>query len=113
MFEWLARRRAIATWTDQPRIDAAKPPVRAMTGRYALLFTYLENRYADCVVLTFAQIEDVLGFALPDQARCDRDWWADAGADDTGPRQSDAWRLASRTALPNFPAQIVAFDRAF
>jgi hypothetical protein len=112
MFEWFARRRLIATRTDDRHVDAAKPPMRAMTGKYALLYKYLENRYANSVVLTFAQIEDLLGFALPDQARRDRDWWVDTEAIDAGPRYSDAWRLASRTALPNLPAQIVAFDRA-
>jgi len=112
MFEWFARRRMTATRTDDRHVEAAKPPLRAMTGKYVLLYTYLENRYANSVVLTFAQIEDLLGFALPDQARRDRDWWTDADGIDAGPRYSDAWRLASRTALPNLPAQIVAFDRA-
>ena len=50
-----------------------------MTGKYLLLYKYLENRYANTVVLTFAQIEDLLGFPLPDQARCQREWWTDAG----------------------------------
>lgn len=86
--------------------------MRAMTGKYVLLYKYLENRYANSVVLTFAQIEDLLGFALPDEARHDREWWTDAAAIDAGPRYSDAWQLASRTALPNLPAKIVAFDRA-
>jgi hypothetical protein len=83
-----------------------------MTATYAMLYQYLENRYANTVVLTFAQIEDLLGFPLPDEARREQEWWIDAGAIDVGPRYSDAWKLARRTALPNLPAQIVAFDRA-
>ena len=49
-----------------------------MSGTYLLLYKYLENRYADTVVLTFAEIEDLLGFALPEQARLQREWWTDA-----------------------------------
>jgi hypothetical protein len=37
-----------------------------MPGTYTSLYQYLENRYANTVVLTFAQIEDLLGFPLPD-----------------------------------------------
>jgi hypothetical protein len=32
------------------------------SGRYRVFQTYLEARYADTVVLTFRQIEDLLGF---------------------------------------------------
>jgi hypothetical protein len=49
-----------------------------MSGKYLLLYKYLENRYADTVVLTFGQIESLLGFALPDQARLDQHWWTSA-----------------------------------
>ena len=37
--------------------------------KYKALYEYLDNRYANTVVLTFAQIEDLLGFTLPDPAR--------------------------------------------
>ena len=36
-----------------------------MPGTYQSLYEYLEHRYANTVVLTFAQIEDLLGFPLP------------------------------------------------
>ncbi len=36
-----------------------------MPGEYKSLYEYLEHRYANTVVLTFAQIEDLLGFTLP------------------------------------------------
>ena len=51
---------------------------RAMAGEYLLLYNYLENRYANTVVLTFAQIEDLLGFVLPEQARLHQEWWTNA-----------------------------------
>ena len=83
----------------------------ANVGEYQLLYKYLRDRYANRVVLTFGEIEDLLGFALPDPARLQREWWA--GADSTAPRsaQSDSWTLASRTATVNLVAQNVVFDR--
>jgi len=83
-----------------------------MSGKYLLLYKYLENRYADTVVLTFAQIEDLLGFTLPDQARLHREWWTDAATRATGSNYSDSWILASRTAVPNLVARTVVFERA-
>jgi hypothetical protein len=47
-----------------------------MPGEHKSLYQYLENRYANTVVLTFAQIEDLLGFTLPDSARVHQEWWA-------------------------------------
>jgi hypothetical protein len=95
----------------EPREKAAKPAGRVMSGRYLLLYKYLENRYATTVVLTFAEIEDVLGFALPDQARLHQEWWTDATVT-VARDHSDSWTLASRTAVPNMQAQTVAFERA-
>jgi hypothetical protein len=77
------------------------------SGKYRFLHKYLDERYANTVVLSFGQIEDLLGFALPPPARTDPDWWtrgADAG-------WSDVWRLAHRTAKPNLPARHVVFER--
>lgn len=83
-----------------------------MPGRYKPLHQYLENRYANTVVLTFAQIEDLLGFTLPDSARVDREWWANEDPTDTRHPHSRSWTLASRTATPNLQAQTVVFERA-
>jgi hypothetical protein len=81
-------------------------------GVYSPLWHYLEHRYADVVVLTFAQMEDLLGFALPAPARTDAAWWANnAGEAAASPDHSEAWRLAHRTARPNFPAGNVVFER--
>jgi hypothetical protein len=77
-----------------------------------LLYKYLRDRYANRVVLTFAEIEDLLGFALPTPARGQREWWAgtDRGAQSSA--QSAAWMLASRTAAVDLVAQRVVFDRS-
>jgi hypothetical protein len=113
MFEWLRRRRLSAP----PFRDVVAPPPRVrgrdMSGPYLLLFTYLDTRFADTVVLTFAQIEDVLGFALPEEARTRREWWTDPTTNVVAPHHSDCWTLARRTALPNVTAQVVSFARAF
>ena len=83
-----------------------------MPGKYKALYEYLENRYANTVVLTFAQIEDLLGFTLPDSARVDHEWWANNDPNDNTPHpHSRSWTLASRTATPNLQAQTVVFER--
>jgi hypothetical protein len=83
-----------------------------MPGKYKPLYQYLENRYANTVVLTFAQIEDLLGFTLPESARVHPTWWANDDLNDTRHPHSRSWTLASRTATPNLQAQIVVFERA-
>jgi hypothetical protein len=64
----------------------------------------LEHRYADIVVLTFGQIEDLLGFALPDAARTRREWWTLSDPDGDRSSFSEAWVWAGRTASPNLLA---------
>lgn len=110
MLDWLKRHRAPASRQHEADPQAAKPQGRAMSGQYQLLYKYLENRYATTVVLTFNEIEDLLGFKLPDQARLNREWWTAGPADGAG-NYSDSWILASRTALPNMMARTVAFER--
>ena len=83
-----------------------------MPGKYNALYEYLENRYANTVVLTFAQIEDLLGFTLPDSARVHHAWWANNGPNDTTQPQSRSWTLASRTATPNLQVHTVMSERA-
>jgi hypothetical protein len=82
------------------------PPVAT---EWLSLYTHLEQRYASTVVLTFAEMETLLGRALPDAARTERSWWTD-GVSAAG-RWSAAWTAASRTATPNLLARTVAFER--
>ena len=76
------------------------------SGRYRGFHKYLDERYANTVVLTFRQIEDLLGFALPPLACTDPNFWTN-GTDPMG----DAWKLAHRSAKPNLVAQHVVFER--
>jgi hypothetical protein len=112
MLEWLKRRGSTVHRESDAKAETPKPHGRVMSGKYVLLYKYLENRYANMVVLTFGEIEDLLGFALPDQARLHREWWTDTETNVAGPNHSDSWILASRTAVPNLLAHTVAFERA-
>jgi len=87
-------------------LDTAKPHVPAA---YMPLYTYLDRRYASTVVLTFEQIEALLGFAPPSPAFADAEWWTGpSGAND---RHTAAWTAARRTAVPQLDARVVVFER--
>jgi hypothetical protein len=94
-----------------PDPPAAAPRAHARTGPYRPLHDYLRKRFADSVVLTFDQIEDLIGSALPAEASSDEGWWVRTTGAATDPHCSDAWVLASRTARPNLRARTVIFDR--
>lgn len=107
MLDWMKKRVSIAR--PETYVEPPKKPGRVMSGRYLSLYKYLSNRYADTVVLTFAEIEDLLGFTLPDPASLRQEWWTEA--DTNTDRPSDSWILASRTARPNLLARTVVFER--
>src|SRR5262245_29655162 len=89
----------------------ARPDPSSDRTEYRPLQKYLRERYADIVVLTFAQIEDLLGAALPAAARLHSTWWTDAAADGTPSVQSRSWTQAGRSATPNLRARTVSFER--
>jgi hypothetical protein len=80
-------------------------------GEYKPLYEYLRDRFADRFVLTFGQIEDLLGFSLPDPARVEREWWEGPDPVTGRSHQSDAWTLAGRSASVNLSARCVTFER--
>lgn len=89
-----------------------RPRPSTVPAEYRPLHKYLEERYAENLVLTFAEIEDLLGFALPASARVTAEWWATADVAALRTPQSRSWTEASRTAKANLPAQIVLFQRS-
>jgi hypothetical protein len=118
MWKWIKRRELMArhlTASDLPAAEQllgrALRRTTKVSGKYAPLHEYLANRYADNVVLTFGQIEDLLGSALPDSARARDEWWTGTDSDANKSSCSDAWVLAGRTATPNLLARTVAFER--
>jgi hypothetical protein len=86
--------------------EEASPPVPAA---YMPLYTYLDRRYAGTVVLTFEQIEALLGFTPPSPAFADAEWWT--GASGANDRHTAAWIAARRSAAPQLSARIVTFER--
>jgi len=98
---------------DWPYTGEVPNPHRksAVSAEYQPLFIYLDQRFADRVVLTFDQMKDILGSALPAGARLDAAWWADPPAETPAQAHAQAWMQANRTATPNLPAKCVAFDR--
>ena len=83
----------------------------ATAGEYRGLHKYLHDRYADTIVMTFREIEDVVGFSLPDAARVEPAWWADADVNGVPSPQALSWTQADRAATPRLLAQVVVFER--
>jgi len=90
------------------QIEQERPAPR-VPAEYLSLYTYLNHRYASIAVLTFEQIEALLGFALPAPASVERDWWTGVAVE--GSRHAEAWVGAGRTATPNLTARTVRFER--
>lgn len=117
MTGWMTVIESVRTWWRRATPASEGPPAvfpierrtTSVPAEYQALHTYLEHRYASIVVLTFEQMEALLGFALPAPACTEREWW-------TGPavrtnRYSEAWMGAGRTATPNLLARTVTFER--
>jgi hypothetical protein len=60
-------------------------------SKYRPLRHYLESRKADQAPMTFAEVEEVLGFPLPDSARAGPSWWSNNTGSHVG---VSAWRDA-------------------
>jgi hypothetical protein len=112
--DWIAwwQQRVMPGQTEAPARVVPRPTTpRRTAGMYQPLHAYLQGRFADTAVLTFEQIESLLGFALPDGARTHDEWWEGRDADAGAAGHTDAWRLAGRTATPTLQAKVVAFER--
>lgn len=111
---WMTRLASIGTsWRRSSRVSEAPTTISLerttprIPAEYLPLYTYLERRYASSVVLTFEQMEALLGFALPAPAYTEPAWWTGSAV----PAHSKAWTGAARTATPNLVARIVRFER--
>lgn len=118
MKNWTTLLEPMRTWWRRappvPERPTAVLPIEQSMPRvpaeYVSLYTYLEHRYATIVVLTFDEMESLLGFALPATACTERDWWTNAAVHTH--RHSAAWMAARRTAAPNLSARTVMFERS-
>ncbi len=109
MTDWMTLVGSVRTWWYRARL-VSEPTTTVLApertpprvpAEYLLLYTYLENRYAADVVLTFEQMETLLGFALPASACTDPDWWTAAAIPTRC--HSAAWTVAGRTATSPGP----------
>jgi hypothetical protein len=107
---WRALRQFVASMAHTEPGPVAESPVICQ-GEYRLLHKYLESRFSSRVVLTFSEIEDLIGFTLPPQARIDNTWWSGAEASPGESRHAVAWTLTNRVAAVNLLAGKVAFER--
>lgn len=81
-----------------------------MSQKYAALAAYLENQNIDLVSLSFAQIENIIGMALPDSARKHGVWWSNSPSRG---RHNQAWLGTGwETTNRNLKAQTISFQRA-
>ena len=114
MWTWL-KSRVLGTVGQRQRAERPAPPRKsrafAVAAEYQPLHKYLDDRFANTVVLTFAEIEDLLGNKLPGLARLQPGWWANTGADSQPSVQARSWTEASRSATANLNAETVAFER--
>jgi len=81
-------------------------------ANYRPLHTFLAGRFADRLVLTFGQMEDLLGFPLPAEARQHPSWWELPAGGAPRSEQAECWASAQRTATANLQAATVLFERA-
>jgi hypothetical protein len=117
MTDWMTLLESVRTWWRRatpaserpPAVIPIERPTPRVPAEYLSLYTYLEHRYASIVVLTFEQMEALLGFELPGPASTERNWWT-GGASPTN-RYAEAWMGAGRTATPNLSARTVTFER--
>ena len=80
--------------------------------KYERLTTYLAGLTADEVMLTFGEIEAIVGTALPPSARS-APFWANAADSLHRSAQATAWRRAGwRVATSNVSLGVVTFARA-
>lgn len=80
-------------------------------SRYAPLALFLQNQpiRQDTLVLTFQNVEDIIGDTLPPYARRHRSWWAN---DSVGHVQSQQWLdVGWRVSTINMNEQRVQFSR--
>ena len=110
-FKWLSTQAQRVHAEHEPlHLGERSPRVKSsVPDAYLALHSYLERRYASMVVLTFGQIESLLGSALPEPARTEESWWTGDHMPSDGHRET--WTKAKRSAIPNLLARTVAFER--
>ena len=78
-----------------------------INSKYDPLYQYLKSTKQLNVTLTYKEVEEILGFNLPNSAYQHQAWW-DGASQHT---QSKAWSTAFYTAKPNLKEKKVEFTR--
>ena len=83
----------------------------AARGKYASLYRFLCARAAPTWRATFADVEAILGFRLPDSARLHRPWWSNQRKGG-GHSHAMAWQGAGwRTRAVDLDGEVLVFER--
>jgi hypothetical protein len=83
----------------------------AQRGKYAPLYRHLAELRGREWQATFHDVEEILGFRLPDSARIHRPWWANQG-ERGGHSHALAWEMAGwRTAQVDMADERLVFVR--
>jgi hypothetical protein len=81
----------------------------AQKGKYAPLYNYLGKRRDLEWSVSFAELEAILGFKLPNSARVHRPWWANQG-ERGGHSHALAWEMAGwKTSQVDMAGERVVF----
>jgi hypothetical protein len=88
------------------RLTPKHHPPTGGSGKYAPLERYLAASGKNTVELTFQEIEDILGFKLPDSAYKHSPWWSNGGHS-----QANAWLGAGYAVARHKLGVRVVFER--
>jgi hypothetical protein len=83
-----------------------------MSGKYDSLRDRLMAFRSPSVMMSFTEIEAILGAALPPSARSHREWWANETNPATRHVHCRSWQLAGYSAFPDMGAELVTFRRS-
>lgn len=80
-------------------------------SKYEPLARYLDLQSRAEVIMSFADVEEILGTALPPSAFKYREWWANETSPVTSHAQCSAWMMVGYHAFANMGRETVRFVR--
>lgn len=84
----------------------------ASRGKYAPLYNHLKSLDQEQWHASFAEIEALLAFSLPESARIHRPWWANQG-ESGGHSHALSWQMAGwKTSRVDLVKEKVVFVRS-
>jgi hypothetical protein len=80
-------------------------------NQYDPLYKWLSRCKQTSARMSFSELEQILGFPLPDTATLRPQWWANEQSSKTRHVQCKAWLDAGFNAHPNLSDEIVVFTK--